>query len=59
MAYLLYNQGTYENGKDRDCVQCETGKVQPREGQQSCIDCPDGEFPNKDRTQCVKCEKVV
>ncbi|XP_077773976.1 vomeronasal type-2 receptor 26-like [Podarcis muralis] len=36
-----------------DCIPCAEGKISNKKDVSDCFQCPEDEFPNKDRTECI------
>ncbi|XP_054850285.1 vomeronasal type-2 receptor 26-like [Eublepharis macularius] len=37
-----------------DCVSCPDGKISNEKDMDNCFECPEDQFPNKDRDQCLR-----
>jgi len=44
--------GTYLRDK-KECVSCEKGKYNAKDGQESCTDCPDGKTNSPAGLDCI------
>ena len=43
----------YYHDRNQDkCIKCPGNTYQPRGGSASCLTCPSGQAPNKDKTKC-------